>query len=227
MHGLMSWIVLIFVAAIALAIVLWMVQRRAIEARSKALTALARSRGWQFIDEDDGYARRWEGRPFARRGNARHIVRGGHRDRDFEVFEYSYTTTSSNGTTTTTTTNYFTVWTIALPAPVPEFSAGAEGVFGGKVAETFGFERVNIDDDDFNATFKIKCDDQQFGQRVLHPDVVELLKSSGPWDWRLTGRTMIAYQKGHLEASALTPRLDLMCDLLDRIPADAWSPRSS
>ncbi|QDP94865.1 hypothetical protein FOE78_02070 [Microlunatus elymi] len=50
-----------------------------------------------------------------------------------------------------------------------------------------------------------------------------MLKSTGAWDWRLAGPDMFSYQGGAFEAAMLQPRLDLMCDVLDRIPADVWN----
>jgi hypothetical protein len=36
---------------------------------------------------------------------------------------------------------------------------------------------------------------------------------------------MLSYTKGVFEPSAALPRLDLMCDVLDRIPPDVWHSR--
>jgi hypothetical protein len=35
---------------------------------------------------------------------------------------------------------------------------------------------------------------------------------------------MISFQQGVFEPVNALPRLNLMCDLIDRIPADAWRP---
>jgi hypothetical protein len=55
--------------------------------------------------------------------------------------------------------------------------------------------------------------------------VLEVLRHTGPWDWRLDGATMLSYTKGVFEPSAALPRLDLMCDVLDRIPPGVWHSR--
>jgi hypothetical protein len=216
-------VIILGFVAIALAIVYRVALQRRRAEQKQALEQLATSKGWQFIAEDDSYAKRWQGKPFtSNRGRGRNVIIGQHRGRNFCAFEYSYTTTTSTGQGTTSQIHYFSVWVIALPAQVPDFSVGAEGVFGGKVAEALGFERVEVSDQEFNSTFKVKSDDSSFGTLVLQPDLVDLLKSTGPWDWRFNGQDMISYQSGNLEVSGLQPRLDLMCDVLDRIPQDAW-----
>lgn len=215
-------LVIAFVVIIGVAIVAWVFARRAREQRQQAFGQLAAAQGWQFVPEDDSYARRWQGKPFASRGSARNIIIGQHRGRNFCSFAYHYTTTTSTGTTTTSQSHDFAVYVIALPAPVPEFSVSPEGIFGGKVAEALGFERVNIGDEDFNNTFKVKSDNVGFGSLVLQPDLVQMLKATGPWEWRFTGQDMISFDKGVFEPAMLPPRLELMCDVLERIPNDAW-----
>jgi hypothetical protein len=218
-----GFIAICVVALIIICIVAWAIQSQVNQKRADEFGRLAASQGWSFIDEDDSYARRWDGPPFTGRGKVRNIVSGQHRGRSFTAFEYVYTTTTYNGQTNSTQTHRFGVWAVSLPAAVPELSVGSEGIFGGKVAEALGFGRVNIGDTQFDDSFKVKCDDEQFGLRVLHPAVVELLKMTGPWDWRFTGQTMLSFEKGAFEPAALQPRLELMADVLDRVPADVWT----
>lgn len=224
----MAIIFVVFVVGmVIIAIVSFVVQQQKNEERAQAFGKIAASTGLQFIAEDDSCSKRFDDgeKPFRTmgRGRVRNILQGSYRGRPVCVFEYRYTTTSSNGQTTTSTTHHFPIWVVGLPAPAPLFTVGAEGVFGGKVAAAMGFTRLDIGDRAFDDTFKIKCDDEQFGRRVLHPAVIELLRQTGPWNWRLSGANMISYEQGVFEPAQALPRLDLMCNLLDRIPADAWS----
>ncbi|SDS67074.1 hypothetical protein [Microlunatus soli] len=212
----------LFVVIIAIGVALGFLTRRRRRQRQQEVGRFAASRGWQFIDRDDSYSHRWQGKPFASRGMAHNIIIGQHRGRSFCTFAYHYTTTSHTGQVNTTQSHDFVIFAIALPAPVPEFSVEAEGIFGGKVAEALGFERIDSGDPDFDNTFKVKSDNPRFGALLLQPPLLQMLKSTGPWDWRLTGQDMLSYQKGHLAPELVQPRLDLMCDVLDRIPNDAW-----
>lgn len=58
---------------------------------------------------------------------------------------------------------------------------------------------------------------------VAPQPLVDSLRATAPADWRFEGDTMIAFEKGTLEAAAIAPKLDLMSDLLDRIPPQAWT----
>ncbi|NDL55586.1 DUF3137 domain-containing protein [Phytoactinopolyspora mesophila] len=198
---------------------------RAGKKRTEALQALAASHGWEWIGRDDSLATRWDGPPFRghpRRSRGRNAVAGSHQGRDFVAFEYSYTTTTSTGQTTSTTTHHYSVWVIDLPAAVPSISLGAEGALGGKVARAFGFAGLEIGDPEFDRRYKVKCDDADFGRRVLHHAMVHELMSTDVWAWRFEGDAMISYRKGRLQAGSVVPRLDAMCAVLDRVPPELW-----
>ncbi|GGL69548.1 hypothetical protein GCM10011575_30220 [Microlunatus endophyticus] len=221
--GLMAFVV-IMGGLIALVVVLVVIGQQNRKRRMEEFGRLAAGVGLQFIPADNSFLLRYSDghAPFQGRGAARNILLGNFRGRPVCLFQYSYTTSSYNGTRTTSTTHSYAIWLVALPRPVPLFSVGHEGIFGGKVAAAIGFRRLDIGDPSFDDVFKIKCDNEWFGRRVLHPAVIDLLRRTGPWNWRLSGPNMISYQEGIFEPAAALPRLNLMCDLIDRIPADAW-----
>lgn len=218
--------VLLVGGLIALVVVMAVVGQQNRKRRQLEFGRLAANFGLQFIPADNSFGRRYSDghSPFQSGGTVRNILLGGYRGRPVCLFQYVYTTTSYNGTTTTSTSHPFAVWIVGLPRPVPLFSVGHEGIFGGKVAAAMGFRRLDIGDPSFDDVFKIKSDNEWFGRRVLHPAVIDLLRRTGPWDWRFSGPNMISFQAGVFEPAAALPRLDLMCDLIDRVPADAWAP---
>lgn len=223
MNGVIGFAIVAMVVVVVIAIAVSVHQRQAREERARELAEICSRRGWTFTAEDDRYANRWQGEPFAsKRGRVRHVVTGEHNSRPFTAFEYWYTTSTYNGTTSTTQTHTFTVWAIELPGTVPELSVGPEGAFGGKVAEAFGFARVDIDDQAFNDTFKVKSDDERFTRLVLSPEVVDLLKRTGPWKWRFTGNTMLSWEATQLDPAALEPRIDLMLGVVAAVPGQVW-----
>ncbi|SDS67096.1 type III secretion system chaperone family protein [Microlunatus soli] len=218
--------VVVFVAVIGLWFAARYVKQRRQEQRQQAVQQFAAGRGWQFIGEDESYASRWTGKPFTGwGGTARNIVVGQHRGRNVCSFEYHYSTVSTSGGTTRRHNHDFSIFVVQLPAPVPAFSVEGEGIFGGKVAEALGFERVDSGDPDFDNDFKVKSDDARFGALVLQQPLLQMLKATGPWDWRFTGPDMLSYENGFLKPELVQPRLDLMCDVLDRIPSDVWQHR--
>lgn len=226
-EGVILLVVVVIAVIIAIGVAVGMAQRRRLAERRSELATLATAHEWTFVAENRGYAKRWDGPPFTRGGTTRNILSGHHRGRPIAAFEYTYTTSTYNGTTTVTQTHVFSVWTIELPGPVPTMSVAAEGAFGGKVAEAFGFARVDTGDPVFDDLFKVKADDEEFARSVLAPAVVERLKATGPWTWRFTGTTMLAHEPIILTPEAVLGRLERMSDLLDLVPDQVWRRRSA
>ncbi|NEE02155.1 hypothetical protein [Phytoactinopolyspora halotolerans] len=219
----------VVIGATVLAVVLVIVMFTAVSAkrRRQALQELAHLHGWQWVHRKDSLPSTFPpGPPFRghpRRAKARNVITGRHQDREFVAFEYYYVTTTSTGQHASSTTHYYAVWRIALPASLPPISLGAEGVLGGKFAQAFGFRRMNTGNDEFDRRFKVKCDDQDFGARLLHPAMVNLLMDTGTWAWRIDGNVMLSYSKGHLDADDVLPRLELMNRVLDHVPSEIWA----
>ncbi|MFX4272403.1 hypothetical protein ACQBAR_13700 [Propionibacteriaceae bacterium Y1685] len=208
-------IVVVAIAAIAFG-------QKARQDRIATMQAFAGKHRWDYVEQDDSYAKRWPGPPFSNGGTAKDLISGEHRGRRFLSFTHTYTTSSYNGTTTTTQNHVHAIHTLTLPDRVPALSVGAEGIFGGKVAEAFGFGRVDVGDAAFDDTFKVKSDNPDFARAVLQPALVEHLKQTGPWDWRFAENSMINVEKGQVDPEAITAHLDRMIEVLDRIDPSVW-----
>ncbi|MDN5725105.1 MAG: hypothetical protein L0G99_04115 [Propionibacteriales bacterium] len=215
-------IVVGMVAIVLVGIVAFAVSQHARQERISAMRAFADKQRWDYVEQDDSYAKKWPGPPFSNGGTAQDLISGEHRGRRFLAFTHTYTTSSYNGTTTTTQTHVHAVHTLTLPERVPMLSVGAEGIFGGKVAEAFGFARVDVGDSDFDEMFKVKSEDPAFARAVLGAKLVEHLKSTGPWEWRFADDTMISIDKGKLEPETITAHLDRMIEVLDRVDERIW-----
>lgn len=192
--------------------------------RREALQALAGAHGWQWVDRDDSLASVWPGPPFRgnlRRSRVRNAVSGVYQGRSFTAFEYAYTTGSASSQSTST--QYYCVWAVSLPAALPPISLGAEGVLGGRIARAFGSGGMEIGDPDFDRRYKVKCEYPEYGTRLLHTAMVQLLMSTDIWAWRIDGNVMLSYHKGRLTADAVVPRLDAMSRVLDNVPRHVWS----
>ncbi|MFW0790362.1 DUF3137 domain-containing protein [Gordonia sp. CPCC 205333] len=196
--------------------------------RSAALESLATEHGFSYIGDDSRYAKRFSGRPFRTWGGKVHdLVSGQYRGRDFAVFDYHYTTSSGSGDNSTKHHHHFTVWAIELACSVPRLEVGSEGIFGGKVAEFFGAERIRSGDATFDNRFKVSADDAKFAHAVLSPDLVAHMNANvGQLTWRFDGDVMISFEKGRFTAdSGMVNRLDVMCDILDTIGDETWPSR--
>lgn len=220
--GMEVVLILAFVA-VAGAVGTWAhVTRRAALRRTNALLQTVRARGWHLTRRDDSYARRWKGRPF--RGNAGHaspIVHGRHRERDFVAFEYSYSTKPTPNADTAIT-HRFAVCALPLPTAVPTLSVRGRGILGPTAAKALGTAEAEIGDEEFRRLFVVHCADESFAVKVLQAPLTEYLKTTGQWEWRFEGDTMLAWDTGRLEPDWIGPKLDLMTGVLDHVSADAW-----
>lgn len=235
--------VLLLVTIAAAGVALLLLNRRLDNRRSGRIRQLADERAWSWLERDDTLATRWSGPPFRQFGeNLRggDVVSGDHRGWRFTAFQYSYTvsprahlpTTSDDPTGgahsgwlrrgTSRSTFHYRVWAVELPAALPQIAVGPEGIFGGRVARAFGFDRVQLGDPAFDRRYKVACDDAEFASAVLHPGMRQLLVGARPWHWRIEGSTMLSYQRRKLSAGDIVARLDAMCDVLDQIPPQLW-----
>ncbi|WP_129663035.1 hypothetical protein [Phytoactinopolyspora endophytica] len=223
----MDGIVPLLLIAIIVAVAVMMIRgSRGNTRRRKVLLELAQAHGWDWTHRDKTLPGNCPaGPPFRgdpRHARARHIVSGIHHGRRFTAFEYSQSTISSSGKTTSMTTRRYGVWAVTLPASLPSISIETASVLGGRAARAVGMGGLQTGDDEFDRRYTVRCDDQAFGARLLHPAMVELMKSTPAWAWRFDGNTMLSYTKGRLHADEVVARLDLMNRVLDHVPVDVW-----
>ncbi|WP_129663039.1 hypothetical protein [Phytoactinopolyspora endophytica] len=194
--------------------------------RRDELQELAQHHDWQWSKREDMVLNTCpSGPPLSgdpRRSKAFNVIKGRHRDRYFAAFEYMYTTIHDGGHGTRSKTHRYAVWTIRLPAPLPRMAVGFHGASGDFLGQAFGLRRMNIGDDEFNRRFTVRCDDQRSGARLFHPEMVDLLMSTGAWAWRIDGNVMLSYTEGPLDAADVVLRLELMNRVLDNVPAEVW-----
>jgi hypothetical protein len=195
------------------------------KARIAELTNLALAKGWQFSAADPyGLAQRWPGTPFnsGYDRTARNVVTGlveGHR---MVAFDYSYKedSTDSKGNTTTTTFHY-AICALALPCSLPELHVGPEGVFS-RLGHLVGMQDIELESEDFNRHFRVRCPDAKFATDVLTPRTMEMLLGYGKVHFRFAGPDVVNYEGGHLHAADLLNRAGVLSQVLAGIPAFVW-----
>lgn len=197
--------------------------------RSQQLATFAESHGLTFAGDHLPILKQLSGKPFVTfGGRAEDVIGGTHRGREVVIFNYHYSRRSNSGQTSTTRNYNFAVWMITLPRTVDYLEVGPEGVFGGKVAEAFGADRLRVGDPQFDQAYKVIAPHHAFGRAVMTPEVVGLLRGRAPTSWRLDGNVMISYERGRLSATTtpIIERLDVLCDILDTVPTAVWgTPR--
>jgi hypothetical protein len=165
---------------------------RARQARVAAVRALALRIGFDFTIEDVDHL---TGMPFAlfARGDGRKadlVCTGVHNGRPLRLFDYVYWDESSDGKGRRSRSYYrFTCAVLQIPAACPGLCITHEG-FLTRLGSALGIRDVELEYDDFNRRFRVKCNDQKFAftlldgemmQWLLDADGFEALEVVGPW----------------------------------------------
>jgi hypothetical protein len=165
---------------------------RARQARIASVRALARRIGFTFsLDDVD----RVVDMPFAlfAKGDGRKVelvCAGVHNGLPLRLFDYWYYDESSDGHGNRSRSYHrFTGAILQMPAACPHLCLGHED-FLTRLGSHVGFHDVELEYDDFNRRFRVKCKDQKFAftlldgemmQWLLDCDGFEALEVVGPW----------------------------------------------
>src|SRR5690349_1028636 len=185
-------IALVVLAFAAVAGAVWWFQYQTKVQRRRALFALAQSIGFQFSIDDP---HRTTDLPFdlfnkGVRRASENVMWGTYHDLPLRCFDYWYYDEQSDGRGGRTRQYHrYTCALLTIDAVCPELRLGHEGFFS-RLGSAIGFKDIELEYDDFNRAFRVKCGDQRFafslldGQMMewlLHSDSFEALDVVGPW----------------------------------------------
>ncbi len=220
-----------FLVLVAIATVVGLVVWAAVAAYQKnkrrvaALYNLTLAKGWQFSGTDPyNLPARWDDAPFgkgyARR--AQNVITGEVAGHHMIGFDYTYKEDSrdSNGNSTTTTYHY-AVCALAMPCALPELQVAPEGVFS-RLGIMLGMEDIELESEDFNRRFRVRCPDPKLAMDVLSPRTMELLLGVGKIHFRFAGHEIVDYETGSLTAADLLNRTAVLAKVLAGVPAFVW-----
>jgi hypothetical protein len=195
------------------------------QARLAALHHLVASQGWQFTPHDPwGLPSRWHGTPFnaGYDRRAENVITGEHQGHPLVAFDYSYKTdsTDSKGNRTTTTHRYW-VAALGMPCALPELHVGPEGVFS-RIGKAVGFQDIELESEDFNRAFRVRCPDAKLATDILTPRTMEMMLASGAIKFRFVGTDAVAYDNGCLEAHELVRAAHVLANVVDGVPSFVW-----
>ena len=222
----MTPLVVLVVAAIA-ALVIWLavLAYRQEKARVAELANLALAKQWQFSAEDPyDLPERWEGAPFGRGydRHARNVLTGAVEGHPMIAFDYSYKEDSSEGSgNRSTTTHHFAICALAMPCPLPEVRVEPEG-FLGRISTMLGTQDVELESEDFNRRFRVRCPDPKVAVDVLTPRTMQVLLDAGRVHLRTGGGDLMQYEDGSLTAADLLNRTGLLARVLAGVPEFVW-----
>jgi hypothetical protein len=214
-----------FGAFVALVIALAYLSYRKNQERLAAIQGLARSKGWQYSATDPfGLPDRWQGAPFhtgydRRAGNVVTGEVGGHPMIAFD-YEYKEDSTDSKGHSTTSTYHY-AVCALGLPCVLPELEVSPEGVLS-RIGQALGFDDIELESEDFNRRFRVRCPDRKLATDVLTPRTMQWLLNAGKISFRFAGTDVVSAHSGALQPADLLNRTAVLAGVVDGVPAFVW-----
>ncbi|HUR13627.1 MAG TPA: hypothetical protein VM097_03950 [Mycobacteriales bacterium] len=195
--------------------------------RRELFRGFALSQGWRWTAQEDSWCTRFSGTPFGTGDGweAKNVLEGTFRQRPMVAFDYSYDThsTDTKGNSTTTTHRY-AVCALSLPSPLPEFELVPEGLLG-RVGTLLGMQDIELESEDFNRRFRVRCGDPKLAYDLLPARTMEALLARPAQHVRLFGADALCWEDGTHSPSELLARLDTLSALLDGVPAYVWSDR--
>ena len=193
--------------------------------RRELFAGFAAQQGWSYLPSNNSLAGQWAGTPFQTGDNWRvqNVLSGAFNGHQMVAFDYSYQThsTDSKGRRTTTT-HKFGVVVLQLPGALPHLEVTHEGIFGGAVANAFGFRDIQFESEQFNRAFRVKADDERFGHAVVTPRMMELLLARGEIGWRVEGNSLVGWDKGAHHPNEVMNRLALLQQVVEQVPPYVW-----
>lgn len=195
------------------------------QARLASLHELCRAKGWQYSPHDPwGLPRRWQGAPFDRGYDrtAEHVIAGEHEGHPLVAFDYSYKedSTDSDGDRTTSTYRYHVV-ALGMPCALPGLQVSPEGVLS-RIGQALGFEDIELESEEFNRRFKVRCPDPKFAMDVLSPRTMERLLASEGICFRFAGSDLVCYEKGSLQPGNVLHDAHVGAAVIAGIPSFVW-----
>jgi hypothetical protein len=223
-------VVLLVLAGIAGIVALAIRAYKLNQARIAALQQLSLSKGWQFSVVDPyNVAQRWPGTPFdsGYDREAANVLTGLVDGHPMIAFDYSYKedSTDSKGNRTTTT-HHYAICALGMPCALPELHVGPEGVFS-RLGHVLGMEDIELESEDFNRRFRVRCPDAKLATDVLTPRTMSLLLQAGKMHFRFVGQDVVCYEDGNLQAVDVLNRTAVLAGVLGGVPEFVWKDHAA
>ncbi|MFF2504812.1 hypothetical protein ACFVTY_15755 [Streptomyces sp. NPDC058067] len=192
------------------------------------LEGVAASHGWTYERRAPGRATQYCGvGPMPGKGSnltAWHYITGEFRGRSFKCFEYRYvdplSPTTQNGSKKLTHESMFL---ISAPGSGPFMQVGRPS----KLDRVMGRRpRTLLGVPEFDEKFRVATDDEGFVRNVLTEDMRGFLLSdprAGTSPLRVRDDELFTWYTGYLSQQAIEDQLNYLSDVMDRIPAQAWT----
>jgi hypothetical protein len=135
---------------------------------------------------------------FGRGDNRRatNILHGTRNGVEFCAFDYRYSTGSGKNRST----HRFAVVLARVPLVFTPITIRPEGLWD-RMKETIGVRDIQFESDDFNRTYHVRCEDEQFAFKLIHPKAIDFLMRTSKRHWQFSGPMIMLRKSGWLVAS--------------------------
>lgn len=205
--------------------------------RREELAQFVQERGWNYTPYVSSGGDRYAGvGPLPTLGLGAHNsiwdhITGEYRRRTFGCFEYHKRGMGNDPGDNKL--HFYTVFAITTPAPAPRMTVREREALDRLAARIFSDGQVvELGIPEFDKKFSIFAHDEAFTRSVMGGRLAQFLLSDPRAEDEILefhGNELILWRKGAWSAGTLgtqdiLPKLDYLCDVLDRIPAEAWRP---
>ncbi|WP_405478122.1 hypothetical protein [Streptomyces sp. NBC_00009] len=195
----------------------------------EALEGVAAARGWTYERRAHGRATEYCGvGPMPGKGSnlsAWHYITGEFRGRSFKCFEYRYVNPLSGDTQAgNRQLTHESVFLISAPGMgTPVMHVGRPS----KIDRMMGRgPRMLLGVPEFDKKFRVDTRDEAFVRSVLTEDMRAFLLSDQRAEThplRLRDDELFTWYTGYLNEQEIENRLNYLCDVMERIPAQVWT----
>jgi hypothetical protein len=140
--------------------------------------------------------------------------------RRIELLEHSYTISSGKNSQTIVHTCIAAIGSVSWPV----LTLAGEGLLA-RFAEKLGMAPdINLENDEFNRRWRVKCDDEAFALAILSPEVQQHLAAADRSEWWVIGGPSGAVCLGHrgaVNAQSVAKMIDSLDATLAAMPSEA------
>ncbi len=185
----------------------------------KRVIAYVTSQGWTYRDRDRSLANRWTGPPFDSGSNRRadSVVEGRYAGWPFVAFVHRYDRGSGQDESTWSTP----VVALLTETSLPDLMVVREGNVGRTLGRWLDHD-IELESDEFNRAFTVRCDDRRFASAVLHPRVMERLLAYPQDSWALRNGDLVNLGSWSGRPEEITRHLDQLLVVLNGVPDFVW-----
>ena len=154
------------------------------QTRIHSVAALAQRTGFSFSRDDVDHVVDMPFKLFSQ-GDGRRVelvISGTHNGLPMRMFDYWYYDDSSNGQGGRSRSYHrFTCGLLTIPAACPPLRLGHED-FMTRLGDHLGLHDVELEYDDFNRRFRVKCGEQKFAFALLDGQMMQWLLEAGSFE---------------------------------------------